>query len=328
MTTTNGSRTMARYSMEAEFNLPAMNLPAGAPRPEYEGYAEGMPHVPGKNDDYYFDRHRLRDLFAFWTNGERALKIMGDPAAGKTSLVTQFHARMRAPLLIYSCSNGTEAHHLFGQLVPQADRTLKWIDGPVLSAARNGYSVLLDEWNTLDPSVATSLNAILEGYSVTIPETGDVVTPHKDFRVFATENSVSSKVSVVGRNVQDAASDDRWMVMEVDYLPAEQERTIIAKYTLAAAENHTEAAEMLAKVLVDSASEVRTQFRSGHQSIDKPMSTRVLIRWAKLLRSYRAVSQDGSERVVHALRRAFAMSTPEMADAVATIVRHKFGVAK
>lgn len=319
------TRAMSFYSMETEFNLAAVNVPAGTQKPQYQGYAEGLPHVPQKNGDYYFDRERLRDMFAFWTTGERALKIKGDPAAGKTSLVTQFHARMRAPLLIYSCSNGTEAHHLFGQLVPQTDHTLKWIDGPVLSAARNGYSVLLDEWNTLDPSVATSLNAILEGYSITIPETGDVITPHSDFRVFATENPVTSMLSVVGRNVQDAASDDRWMVMEVDYLPPDQEQSIIAKYTLSAVENNNEAAGMLAKVLVNTATEVRSQFRNGHACIDKPMSTRVLIRWAKLLRSYRAVSQDGAERVVYAMTRAFSMSSHEMSDAVAQIVRTKFG---
>lgn len=304
----------------------------GSPSGTYQAFKDGaMPHVPTRRD-YHFEALRLLDMMAFWYSGEKALKIKGDPAAGKTSLVEQFHARMRAPLLLLSCNQGMEQYHLMGQLVPELSGTLRWVDGPVLAAARNGWSVLLDEFNTLDPNAATGLNAILEGYSITIPETGEVIRPHQNFRVFATENPVTSKLSVAGRNVQDVANDDRWMCMEVDYLPAEVEIGIVSKVIQKDVPD-SEATRQMASILVSTANEVRTQFRADHESIDRPMSTRVLIRWARLLRMYQSVRNQAKDEngrpmhpILYALPRAFTTTSHDMQLAVSSIARKCIGL--
>lgn len=314
-----------QLNMLAEFGV-------GNPQGTFVAYKQGaMPHVPTRRE-YHFEALRLLDMLAFWYSGERALKIKGDPAAGKTSLVEQFHARMRAPLLIMSCNQSVENYHLMGQLVPDTSGSLRWIDGPVLAAARHGWSVLLDEFNTLDPNAATSLNAILEGYSITIPETGEVVQPHKDFRAYATENPVTSKLTVAGRNVQDVANDDRWMSMEVDYLPREVEIDIIKKVIVKDVPDDQVATQM-ASILVSTANEVRRKFREQHESIDRPMSTRVLIRWARLLRMYQSVRNQARDEegkpmnpIVYALSRAFMTTSDDMTTAVNSIARDCIGV--
>lgn len=322
MTTNN--ETMVRYDMAKEFGVKA------APGAYYNGFAPGRKHVPAIKPEYHFDVTRLRDMLMFWQSGLKALKIFGDPAAGKTSLVEQFHARMRAPLLIVSCSR-LEKHELMGQMLPDTAGNLRWVDGPVLSAARNGYSLLLDEYNTLEPSTSNALNAILEGYTLVIPETGEELRPHDDFRVYATENPVASKLAVVGRNVQDVANDDRWMGMEVDYLPAVAEEKIVAN-AMVSLKCNPDAAAQAASVMVQTACKVRECCRTGlndgkETAIDRPMSTRMLKRWGVLTQLYSGVAQrEGKSPIIYTLHKAFITSSPEMAAEVEALAKTTAGL--
>lgn len=295
---------LVERSLAAEFGI------AAPPEVMFKGGPDDTPDVPRKRS-YSFERARLKDLMVFWDTLEPALKLIGDPAAGKTSLVEQFHARMRWPLYLMSCSSDTQPYQLYGQLIPQLDKTLKWVDGPVLKAARTGASVLLDEYNTLAPSAATSLNALLEGYAITIPETGEVITPAKTFRVFATENSVQSRLSVAGRHVQDAANDERWMVVEVDYIDPAIEKAIV-KEALLKLGNADSDAELTAQIIVDTATKVRERYRAEDPEVEKPMSTRVVLRWARLSCAYQSVRNQGQSPLAYSLSRAFHTPSPGM----------------
>lgn len=308
----------ASYSLANEFGL---QLDPSIP---IKGYEEGHPAAPPIDDSYVYMVEKLRDMLAFWESGLPAFKIFGDPGTGKTSFVTQFHARLRWPLYKVSCSPSTEAYQLIGQLHPQLDGTLKWKDGPGLLAAREGTSLLLDEYNTMDPGQATGLNMLLEGYSITIPETGEVVKPVKGWRVFATENSVTSRLTVAGRNVQDVANDDRWMVTEASYLPPELEIKAVAN-ALIADGTSPDVARMLAGQVVEVANKVRTAYKENDGVIDKPMTTRSAIRWGKLVRRFRGVSAGDGGPMLYALRRAFSMS-PEMTASVEEFTRVSLGI--
>ena len=319
------NESMVSYDMAKEFGVQA------APGACYYGFAPGGKYVPIIQPDYHFDVPRLRDMFMFWQSGLKALKILGDPAAGKTSLVEQFHARMRAPLLIVSCSR-LEKHELMGQMLPDTSGNLRWVDGPVLTAARHGYSLLLDEYNTLEPSTSNALNAILEGYTLTIPETGEELRPHPGFRVYATENPVASKLAVAGRNVQDVANDDRWMGMEVDYLPAVAEEKIVAN-AMINLKCDADAAAQSASVMVQTARKVRDACRMGKTAegrdtaIDRPMSTRVLKRWGMLTQLYAGVAmREGKSPIIYTLPKAFITSSPEMAAEVEALAKTTAGI--
>ena len=298
----------AAYSLATEFNLP---LP---PELKIDGYESGHPAAPGIDPGYVFMSDKMRDLLAFWQSSEKALKIMGDPATGKTSLIEQFHARLRWPLYKVACRPGTEARELVGQLLPTETGTLKWFDGPLLRAAREGTSVLLDEYNVMDPGEATGLNMLLEGYSFVVETTGEVIKPAKGFKVFVTENHVESRLAISGRNVQDAANDDRFMVTTADYLPSDLEQRVVLNSLMAEGVDE-ETASLIAQQVVSVANQVRTAYRQEKAEVDKPMSTRSVIRWAKLIRRFSRV-KDADGPVVYALRRAFQMS-PHL-DAVVT----------
>ncbi|MDB5861698.1 MAG: ATPase associated with various cellular, 5 [Ramlibacter sp.] len=305
---------VARYKIRTAFNL--SEAPEAA---EITGLEPGLANVPAPDPRYVFEADTLRQLCMFWAGGFRALMIEGDPAAGKTSLVDQYHARLNVPLYKVACTPTTESFRLVGQLLPTPDGKLAWHDGPVVRACREGSSVLLDEYNTLDPGEATGLNMLLEGYSWTIPETGEVVSPAPTTRFFGTQNAVDSKAAVAGRNLQDVANEDRWSFMRVRYIAPEAEKALVQGH-LVAGRIPEEVARTVAAICVDVANKVRQAFRDDATAIDKPLSTRVVLRWAKYTILYTPIMKAQGRSAVHyAINQAVRMS-PEMAVAVAEMI--------
>lgn len=337
----------AMYSLADEFGLTISR------EVQIQGFAAGHPDAPVIDPNYVFMPQKLREILAFWQLGLVALQIEGDPSTGKTSLITQFHARLRWPLCKVMCNPSTEACKLIGQLLPQTDGSFKWVDGPLVRAAKGGYSVLLDEGNTLDPGQATGLNILLEGGSFTIEETGELVVPQPGFRIFTTQNSSLARLSVSGRNLQDVAFDDRFMYVTADYLPPDLEIQAVfnALMKIGGIEGDHSKTQLLAEQLVGVANKVRAAYRSGDcgmvQSdtgdlvkrvaasdgpqwdggIDKPMSTRAVIRWGLLFTRFRKVAASEGGPAVYALLRALKMN-PDMQKSVTAIVHDALGTVQ
>lgn len=280
--------------------------------------------MPKEDPLHVWEIERVRDMTMFWMGGFKAMLIEGDPSAGKTSFVKQWHAKLNVPLATVPCSPDTQGYHVFGQMLPNADGTLRWHDGPVTKACRDGTSVLLDEFNILEPGQASSLNMLLEGYSWTIPETGEVITPAPTTRFFATQNSIDSRAVVTGRNVLDVANEDRFFYMEVGFLKPEHEEALVIR-TLLQGGVKTEVARQIAKVTVEVANNARDAFREGAEAIEKPFSTRAVLRWAKLSAMYMPVLKPQRQSGLHyAMRHALKMPR-DMAAAVNQYITLKAG---
>jgi cobaltochelatase CobS len=301
-----------KYHLGTEFGLP--NVPAEV---QFEGFKPGHPDVPSIFPDYIWSRDLMRDMFGFWTGGIPALKLRGDPSTGKSSAAVQFHARLRAPLVFVSCHDRLEPHQLNGSLYPTASGGLKWVDGPVYKAARHGMTLLLDEFNTLDPGCTNSLNAILEGYSVTIPETGEVLKPHPNFRVIATENPVNSRLAVAGRNIQDAANNERWMKLHVDYMDEASEKKLVINEMVRAGSS-PDVAKTTAEIIVATATHTRKMFRRNDPIYEVPMGPRVCRRWGRLAHAFSSVTRAPVKHdwerspVLYALPRAYDSVSHEL----------------
>jgi cobaltochelatase CobS len=260
----------------------------------------------------------------FWIGGFKALLMEGDPSAGKTSFIKQWHAKLNVPLETVACSPDTQNYQVFGQMLPTEDGKLRWQDGPVTRACRLGTSVLLDEYNTLEPGQATALNMVLEGYSWTIPETGEVITPAPSTRFFATQNSIDSKAAVTGRNVMDVANEDRFFYMQVDFLKPEHEEALVLRSLLPGGVQK-EVAQTIAKLTVEVANKIRAAFRDGDPAIEKPLSTRAVLRWAKLSAMYMPVLKAQKRSGFHHAMR-LALKMPEsMAQAVNEVITLEAG---
>jgi len=199
--------------------------------------------------------------------------------------------------------------------------------GPLVKAAIEGLSILIDEYNVLDPGVATGLNALIEGGILYIPETDEVIRPAEGFRVFAATNPNDVGAGYMGRNTQDAANDDRFWIISMGYPKPEEETPLIAKVLMDSGDegmSEPSIATMFAEKMVDVANRVRKQYcgdsdESG--ALDITLSTRSLKRWAAL-----AMMFNVDDQWRYSLERAVTnRASKETAKAIHDIVDAVFG---
>jgi hypothetical protein len=107
-------------------------------------------------------------------------------------------------------------------------------NGPVVNAAEQGGWLLLDELDKAQPEYAAALHAMLESVRNPIvlnDDGGRVVTPHPDFRIIATANTLGdvedSSLGFFGSSPMNAAFKDRFSIFRVSY--PEEEFEILMK---------------------------------------------------------------------------------------------------
>jgi cobaltochelatase CobS len=136
--------------------------------------------IPRSNPDYVFRREILSDILA-WMKGAAGtdpIYLVGPTGSGKSSIITQIAARLGIPLYVVSCHERMEIPELFGRFVVRSG-DMEWVDGPFIQGLKDPASawILLDEADTLDPGTFVGLNALLEGRSIIVPETGETIDP-------------------------------------------------------------------------------------------------------------------------------------------------------
>lgn len=253
---------------------------------------EPSPFVPAKQDNYLFDKDSLQTML-LWRDGDvcNNLYIGGPAGCGKSSLAEQFAARMGLPVFRMGCHRAVRMEDLRGQMVIKVvngHQVTEFQYGPLVLAMQAGGILLLDEGDTLDPSCALSLNTILDGAPLLVPETGELIVAHPDFRVVMTGNTLGAGDDTGqyrGTTRQNLAVMDRFLVLEADYLQAMDEARIIHRM-----------APTLPGIMLDRMLQVATMIRGAFlgkpsdqgdfQRCEIPLSTRGLLRWAKLAEAY------------------------------------------
>lgn len=158
--------------------------------------------VPEIDESYVFLKEYLR-ILQFWVTGvEKNLLLQGPTGTGKTTLIEQVMARLGWPVYTIGCHKGVEFQELIGRVTLNPDGSTGWVDGPLIAAMRHGGVFNLDEMNFLDPGVAGGLNTVLQANGCLIPETGEYVFAHPDFRVSATGNAIDGNGKGAYRGVQ------------------------------------------------------------------------------------------------------------------------------
>lgn len=253
------------------------------------------PFTPPDNPSHSFTEAHARLLVAWvWAGVSKNLMLTGPTGSGKSSMVEVFAARTGWPLFRVACHGRMEFQELVGAWrmasVPGGGQEWKWADGPLLAAMKVGGILLLDEGNFLHPAVIGGLNTILDGAPLLVPETGEMVQPHPDFRVAFTANAVAHDMDAAnyrGIQRQSIALLDRFLVGTVDYLtPMEESKILHAKC------KHL--AGPFIQLLVEVAGDVREAFKQGEMTTT--ISTRGLIRWGKMLLANGRSLADASAR--------------------------------
>lgn len=136
------------------------------------------------------------------------IMLTGEKGSGKTTLVEQLAKELKLQFYCMSMTRQTTLSHLLGYRSVTGD----YIPSQLREAVENGGIFLLDEIDAGDANVLLALNTIENGY-VSFPD--GVVKLHKDFRIVATANPQDQHEFYVGRNKLDAATLDRFDIIEV-----------------------------------------------------------------------------------------------------------------
>ena len=195
--------------------------------PIKQGYSV---YVPEQDDAYVFRKEHLR-IIQFWATGtEKNILLQGETGTGKTSLIEQVAARLNWPTFTVGCHGGLEFQELIGRVTLMPDGSTGWADGPLIAAMRVGGIFLLDELNFLKPEVSGGLNTVLQATVYTIPETGELIKAHPDFRIAATGNAMDGvgKGAYRGTQTSNIALLSRFTLgIRVSYMSVADEQKML-----------------------------------------------------------------------------------------------------
>ena len=309
------------FPVHQTFGIPA---PAAVRVP---GYEHPGPLTPVGHPDYRFRPALLSDLLA-WHQGlargqhHDGLWLTGPMGSGKSSLVVEIAARLNLNLVQVNAQRRLQIADLAGHLTAVGGDVL-FQDGPLTTALRRGWWLLLNEVDLMEPGELAGLNTLLDGGPLVIPEnSGEVVPPASGFGLICTANTVGlgDRAGLyTGAQRMNAALLDRFWVIEADYPTPEEETDLLVRAVPGLP------AEIIGK-MVEVAQEVRRLFvgAAGEEqaAIEVTFSTRTLIRWAYLVLQFRGAPQP----LQHALKRALTnRAEPETAAAIHGIVQRVFG---
>ncbi|MBK1720115.1 AAA family ATPase [Thiocystis violacea] len=287
----------------------------GVPAPKsltVDGFAdETHPLIPKRM--LYVFRAGLSALLAFLRDAAGdAFLLTGPTGSGKTSLVCQIAARLNWPVQNVTCHGRMELTDLIGQFVLRGGST-EFVHGPLAVAMQQGHLLILNEIDLMDPSELAGLNEVIEGQPLVIAQNGgEVIRPHPTFRVIATGNSAGAGDTTglyQGILRQNLAFLDRFRVMRCDYLEADVEIGVL-EHTVPSLPR-----EVGEKMIVV-ANEIRRLFLGEGEAgseLTITMSTRTLVRWARLALTFRGAPQP----IAYALEQALtARADPEQRVAI------------
>lgn len=236
-----------------------------------------------RNEDYYFDGKLLKKLlnWMYGVSARRNILLFGDAGVGKTSIIIEVAARLRIPVFQMACSGKTRFQHFVGSREMVNGET-RWVDGALVKAMRSGGIFLMDEVTRLDPGEQMNLAAVLDGYAkLTIPDTGEVVTPHPNFRIAATGNSGGygdESGAYIGEKPSSFAFLDRFQKLKLAPMPREAEKALLIKM------------HGLSEDIVDSmlnlAGAVRSNFVGAGGGFNVTISPRSMQSWAQEIVNY------------------------------------------
>ncbi|KAK8720293.1 hypothetical protein OTU49_013436 [Cherax quadricarinatus] len=151
------------------------------------------------------DMRRLYVLITKALNFGEPVLLVGETGCGKTTVCQMIAAQNCQDLYTVNCHMHTEGADFLGGLRPvrshtiEDDRLFEWVDGPLITAMKNGGVFLADEISLADDSVLERLNSVLEPERILVlAEKGtdaggdvgslEIIHAHDQFRLIGTMN--------------------------------------------------------------------------------------------------------------------------------------------
>ncbi len=154
--------------------------------------------------------HNKFDEVLILVNAGIPTLLTGEKGSGKTTVAKQVADGLNLQFFSISMTRQTTLSHLLGFMSVNGT----YVPSQLRGVIENGGLFLLDEIDAGDANVLLSLNTIENGF-VSFPD--GIVEIHKDFRLMATSNPQDQHEHYVGRNKLDAATLDRFDIINLDH---------------------------------------------------------------------------------------------------------------
>lgn len=170
-------------------------------------------------------KHPLfEDVLSLVAQGENVM-LKGPAGCGKTYLASMVARAMNSRFGSISGSAGVSEAQLTGRLLPTGDGgKFEYTASQFVEIYENGGMFLFDEMDAFDPNCLLTINMATAngGFDIEARAASGLnahVSRHEDTRLIAATNTFGTGADAlyVGRAQLDAATLDRWYILEMDY---------------------------------------------------------------------------------------------------------------
>ena len=247
--------------------------------------------VPQIDENYLFDPTTTSAILAGFVFNQRVL-VQGMHGTGKSTHIEQVASRLNWPLLRINFDSQITRLDLVGKDVIKLKNNkqiTEFKEGIIPFALRNGIALVLDEYDAIKTDVSFVIQRLLEEEGkFSLLEENEVITPHPNFRLFATSNTLGAGDDLGiyhGTNLINQAQIDRLNIVAcLNYLKPEHEIAVLQKKTK---QNNLDVSAI--KLMVKMANVTRESFKNG--DISTLISLRTLISWGKNIAIFGSTKQ-------------------------------------
>ncbi|CAD6568985.1 MAG: hypothetical protein ASARMPRED_002259, partial [Alectoria sarmentosa] len=172
-----------------------------------------------------FIERNLLNLVRATSTRRYPVLLQGPTSSGKTSMI-EYLARISGNKFVrINNHEHTDLQEYLGTYVSGPDGRLQYQEGVLVHALREGHWVVLDELNLAPNDVLEALNRLLDdNRELLIPENQQVVRPHENFMLFATQNPPGI---YGGRKALSRAFRNRFLELHFGDIPDDELETIL-----------------------------------------------------------------------------------------------------
>ena len=249
---------------------------------EVDAFSKTSEYVPEIDKTYKFDKDTTLAILSGFSFNKRVL-IQGYHGTGKSTHIEQVASRLNWPCIRINLDSHISRLDLVGKdaiVLEDGKQVTVFKEGVLPWALQNPVALVFDEYDAGRPDVMFVIQRILEASGkLTLLDNNKVITPHQNFRLFATANTVGlGDTSGLYHGTQqiNQGQMDRWSIVSaLNYLPNEiEEKIVLAKVPTFVGKN-----EKLINQMVSLAELTRNGFIAG--DLSTVMSPRTVITWAE-----------------------------------------------
>lgn len=238
------------------------------------------PNIPQGHD--YYEERIIRngktdlELVGYALEKGNHIMLKGETGTGKSELAKHIAQETNRPAWQVNFSEETRISHILGHYEVYEENganEMRWVNGALLDAIEQGGIFIADEINAADGAITMLLHSATEkeDATITVPERGDTVEVHDNFRMIGTMNP-----RYAGTRQQNRAFKNRFFEMEMDYLETSTETDVV----MSKSDLHSTYKETVRSV-VSLAGDLREDYERGN--ISTPVTPRDLIRIAEFM---------------------------------------------